>query len=265
MRCCLSTFLRISIKLFRISRKDLGFKDVVSWGFGSISVAITILAKSEATELKEETDQMVKAKGQICSKILEKHRKIASLVADMSTLNQTLELIQQERVSLSAKISEKSAYYNTVAATMTAKLCDQQVWVNSHKFTKITGEHGLVKDKIEQQTGESIKSMAITDNQTGEAKNLVAKLDYNLAKLNEIMQMKSQLLEETTKMKQSLKQVKHRLSAYKPEVRALDMKTLEEEQEALLSDKTGETEYLQSLNIQSQKLKIREGKITHHC
>jgi hypothetical protein len=36
----------------------------------------------------------------------------------------------------------------------------------------------------------------------------------------------------------------------------MDMKTLEEERNALLSDKAGETEYLQSLLDQIEKLKV---------
>jgi chromosome segregation ATPase len=45
-------------------------------------------AKSETKKLKEDTDQMMKAKGLICSQILEKQRKIASLESDSSTLTQ---------------------------------------------------------------------------------------------------------------------------------------------------------------------------------
>nr|POE45232.1 hypothetical protein CFP56_25363 [Quercus suber] len=52
-------------------------------------------AKSETKQLKVDTEQMMKAKGQICSQILERQRKIVSLESDSSTLAQTLELIQQ--------------------------------------------------------------------------------------------------------------------------------------------------------------------------
>ena len=41
-----------------------------------------------------------------------------------------------------------------------------------------------------------------------------------------------------------------------PELREMDTKTLEEEHIALLSDKAGETEYLQSLLEQIEKLKV---------
>ncbi|XP_062152019.1 uncharacterized protein LOC133860424 [Alnus glutinosa] len=84
-------------------------------------------AKSETKQLQEDTDLMMKAKGQICSQILEKQRKIASLESDSSTLTQTLELIRQERANFSAKVMEKSTYYTKVAEDMNAKLRQQQV------------------------------------------------------------------------------------------------------------------------------------------
>ncbi|KAK4608725.1 hypothetical protein RGQ29_002211 [Quercus rubra] len=45
-------------------------------------------AKSETKQLKEDTKQMMKAKGQICLQILERERKIVSLESDSSTLAQ---------------------------------------------------------------------------------------------------------------------------------------------------------------------------------
>lgn len=45
-------------------------------------------AKSEKLRVKEDTDLMMKAKGQICSQILEKQRKMAALESDSCTLSQ---------------------------------------------------------------------------------------------------------------------------------------------------------------------------------
>lgn len=42
-----------------------------------------------------------------------------------------------------------------------------------------------------------------------------------------------------------------------PELKAAGLTALEEEYKALLSDKAGETEYLQSLEKQVEKLKVR--------
>lgn len=44
--------------------------------------------KCQTSQLREEIARILEKKGQICSMILEKQRKIASLGADSSTLNQ---------------------------------------------------------------------------------------------------------------------------------------------------------------------------------
>lgn len=91
-------------------------------------------AKSGITKLNEDTEKMKAAKGEICSKILDKQKRIATLESDTTKLSQTLELIQQERVGLAAKLSEKRAYYNKVAEDMNAKLQKQQVCFHSSLF-----------------------------------------------------------------------------------------------------------------------------------
>ncbi|KAG2714019.1 hypothetical protein I3760_03G006800 [Carya illinoinensis] len=123
-------------------------------------------AKSETKKLKEDTEQMRKEKGQICSQILEKQRRIASLESDSSTLTQTLDLIQQEKASFSAKLIEKSIYYTKVAEDINCKLQEQQDWVNSHDISRELGEHGLVKTRVDEQTGgkSGINSDLIMDN-----------------------------------------------------------------------------------------------------
>ncbi|KAG2714021.1 hypothetical protein I3843_03G012000 [Carya illinoinensis] len=215
-------------------------------------------AKSETKKLKEDTEQMRKEKGQICSQILEKQRRIASLESDSSTLTQTLDLIQQEKASFSAKLIEKSIYYTKVAEDINCKLQEQQDWVNSHDISRELGEHGLVKTRVDEQTGgkSGINSDLIMDNLGNEAKmSLAVKLDSAKANLNAISEMKSNLVMENSKMMQLLEQVRCRANEFKPELRAMDIKTLEEEHRALLSDKAGETEYLQSLLDQIGKLK----------
>ncbi|GMP79015.1 hypothetical protein CsSME_00034726 [Camellia sinensis var. sinensis] len=200
------------------------------------------LAHSDIKQLKEETDQMVKAEGQICAQILEKQRKIASMESDSSTLSQTLELIQQERVSLSAKFVEKSTYYTKVSENINAKLQEQQI-----------------KDKTGEQIGEtegkcSIESYIISEN-VDHVKNLVTKLQSAKAKFDLVTQTKSKFVLENSKVKQSVELVKCRISDFKPELWAMNVKTLEEEYQALLSDRAGETEYLHSLQQQFERLK----------
>ncbi|XP_030935497.1 uncharacterized protein LOC115960677 isoform X1 [Quercus lobata] len=228
-------------------------------------------AKSETKQLKEDTEQMMKAKGQICSQILERQRKIVSLESDSSTLAQTLELIQQEKASLSSKLLEMRTYFTKVGEEINAKLQEQQDWVNSHKISGKLGEHVLVKDRISEQTGEtegksSIDGDLIMDNLGSEAKNnLIAKLDAAKAKLDEISRMKSKLVMENSKMKQLLEQVKFKANDFEPELRTMDIKTLEEEHNALLLDKAGVIEYLQTLPSQIETLKGISHVITCAC
>ncbi|KAG7985179.1 hypothetical protein I3843_03G012000 [Carya illinoinensis] len=145
---------------------------------------------------------MRKEKGQICSQILEKQRRIASLESDSSTLTQTLDLIQQEKASFSAKLIEKSIYYTKVAEDINCKLQEQQDWVNSHDISRELGEHGLVKTRVDEQTGgkSGINSDLIMDNLGNEAKmSLAVKLDSAKANLNAISEMKSNLVMENSK------------------------------------------------------------------
>ncbi|CAN6686659.1 unnamed protein product [Malus baccata var. baccata] len=182
-------------------------------------------AISETKQFMEDIEQMKNAKGQVCSLILEKQRKIASLESDSSTLIQTLELIEQERINLSSKLIEKSTHYMKVREDVNAKLQLQQDWVYSHCTHMELGEHGMVKDRFDEKEFQG-----------------KASFDNHLSMDNQ--------------MKQAIEQVNLRESDFKPELRAMDIKTLEEEYNALLSDKAGETEYLKTLQDQIEKLRV---------
>ncbi|XP_061365750.1 uncharacterized protein LOC133309021 [Gastrolobium bilobum] len=237
-------------------------------------------AKSEIKQLKEDTEKMMKAKGEICSKILETQKRIASLGSDTSKLTQTLELIQQERVGLSAKLSEKRAYYSKVAEDMSAKLHKQQEWIRAKKISRELKERELVKEKVDGQRSKAEgialsfclmfyaklrnwkKSLGYNLQRrlvlmgSDARKNLTTELDSAKARLDEIRILKSKVLMENNKIKLAIEDVKSRENEFKPELKAADMTALEEEYNALLSDKAGETEYLQSLEKQTEKLKM---------
>ncbi|KAL5538978.1 hypothetical protein UlMin_043316 [Ulmus minor] len=218
-------------------------------------------ATSRTKQVKEESDRMFKAKGQMCSQILEKQKKIASLELDSSSLAQTLELMQQERISLSAKLKERSAYYNKLAEDLYLRLQQQQDWLNSHISNRQVEKLGEGKDNMDVQMDEIagkpiFDNHLVLDNMENEMRrNLMAKLDSAQARLHEISEKKSTLVIENKKMKEALEQVEYRMNDFKPELREMDIKTLEEECNALLADKSGETEYLQSLQDQVEKLK----------
>ncbi|KAK7283827.1 hypothetical protein RIF29_13574 [Crotalaria pallida] len=224
-------------------------------------------AKSEILQLKEDTEQMKKEKGEMCSKILEKQKKIFSLEFDISSLTQTLELIQQERVGLSAKLSQKRAYYSKVSEDMGANLLQQQEWFRTKKISRELKEHELVKEKVNGQKSEtegmslklwkaSTDGDLVRDNQECDArKNLMNNVDSAKARLDEILLLKDKILTENNKMKMAVEDVKSKMVDFKPELKAADVTALQEEYDAILSDKAGETEYLQSLEKQIEKLK----------
>ncbi|XP_008441194.1 uncharacterized protein LOC103485401 isoform X2 [Cucumis melo] len=207
-------------------------------------------AKSELKQLNEDAERMMQAKGEICSQILEKQRKIASLESDVSTLSQTLELIQQEKVSLGAKIIEKSTYYTKVAEDINLKFQDQQDWVNANMIRGEVEEQDLVKLENAKQASETegfsdavggISGTRIYTNPKNlvEGEDLLGKLESAEAKLSEVSKKKCAVVLEKSK----------------PELRAMDDVTLEEEYKALLSDQAGETEYSRSLQDKIAKLK----------
>ncbi|XP_050107500.1 uncharacterized protein LOC126586632 [Malus sylvestris] len=75
-----------------------------------------------------------------------------------------------------------------------------------------------------------------------------------LEKLRKIASLESDS-SSLTLTKQAIEQVNLRENDFKPELREMDIKRLEEEFNALLSDKAGETEYLKTLQDQIVKLK----------
>ncbi|XVE70305.1 hypothetical protein DITRI_Ditri10aG0061700 [Diplodiscus trichospermus] len=225
-------------------------------------------AKSETLQLRGDTEKMVKAKGEICSNIIGKQRKIASLHSDSSTLTQTLEFIQQEKVILSSKLFEKSMYYSKVATDLSTELHRQQDWVKSQKVNRQIEEHELVlcyifcvNNKLDEEMKEtqgnfSIENHLIMDNVHSEAENdLIVQLDLAKAKLDGISQMKATLVTDNSKIKESIEQAKGRANHFKAELLEISIMTLEEEYKALLTDKDGETEYLCSLQNQVEKIK----------
>ncbi|XP_004289752.1 PREDICTED: uncharacterized protein LOC101299248 isoform X2 [Fragaria vesca subsp. vesca] len=171
-------------------------------------------AISETKRFMEDIEQMNKAKGQICSQIQERQRRIVSLESDSSTLIQNLELIEQERINLAAKLIEKSTYYLKVSEDITAKWQQQ-------KTTTDLGEPGMVKDTIDEQRvdtqgkGSIGDHLCITDQGNNARKNPTEMVDSAKVKLDKILQMKSELVMENYKMKQAIEQENCRESNFK--------------------------------------------------
>ncbi|KAM6600653.1 hypothetical protein CsatA_020262 [Cannabis sativa] len=203
------------------------FDDINSCNYHRRRLQSTVLddfaAKSQVDQFNKDNEAMLKTKGEICSKILENHRKISSLESDSSTLSQYFVL----------------------------RMCPFQMWLgllqNSHDWDR--------NKKSGNGEYSSINLLKADHLENSSTKSSNAKLESVKAKLAEITEIKLKLVMENTKMEQAIDLVNCRAIDCQPELRAMDIKTLEEEHNALLSDKAGETEYLKSLREQVEKLK----------
>ncbi|XP_027092072.1 uncharacterized protein [Coffea arabica] len=165
--------------------------------------------KNETKRVIEEKDRIMKEKGLICSQILEKQRKITSLELDSSTLNQTLDLMQHERVTQSTKLLEKSSYYTKVAGDIITELKDQQGWIIANECSFLDTENGLVGNNITREICETEES------QGNIMKSLLMKFDAAKAELDQVVQMKYNLVLENSKIKHAMELVKGKLNEYK--------------------------------------------------
>ncbi|KAJ8635785.1 hypothetical protein MRB53_010052 [Persea americana] len=224
-------------------------------------------AKSETKGLKEEMDRMLKLKGNTCCQIVNKQKKITMLETESSTLSKTLELLQQEKVSSVTKIKEKRVYYAKVMEDMSIKLQEQQDWFNSYKLIKEADE-GTLGHTAKNCSKMHLANMDI--HQTGcytneKYKDLETQLESAKAKHEEITAKKSKLALENSKIKQNIKQLKSRFDDFPAELKVMDINALEEEQKALLSDKAGEMEYLQSLQERTEQIKVISEVVKCRC
>lgn len=176
--------------------------------------------KCQTSHLREQISTILEKKGHICSMILEKQRKIASLGADSSTLNQTSELLQQERNNLSAKLLQKSGYYAKTVKEVTAQLGEQQGWIKDCKQNLWVGENGQVTDKIGEETGE------IEENHDNVAKILKMNLADAKTKLNQMSVLKSKLVRENSQVRRSIELLKLKMNE-KAQLREMDSKSLQ--------------------------------------
>lgn len=84
--CYIVLFICFSFSFFFLFKKSSPIVTlVIPW---SSTLLNGFAAKSEVAQLKKDIGEMAKAKGEICSQILENQRKIASLECDSSTLSQ---------------------------------------------------------------------------------------------------------------------------------------------------------------------------------
>ncbi|XP_022939804.1 uncharacterized protein LOC111445570 isoform X5 [Cucurbita moschata] len=205
-------------------------------------------AKSELKQFKEDAERMMRAKGEICSQILEQQRKITSLEHDICTLSQdwvNANMIRGEaeehglvKFETAKRGSETEGSYDTVGGISGTRIyCSP----NNLVLNSCHGLASVLKHNVLSNVGLQVE----------ERKDLESAKD----KLSQVSKMKCAVVLENSKIGQSIEEVKNELNDFKPELRAMDDVTLEEESKALLSDKAGETEYSRSLQDQIAKLK----------
>ncbi|XP_021760629.1 centrosomal protein of 128 kDa-like [Chenopodium quinoa] len=209
-------------------------------------------AKSETKRVVEETDQLVKSKAEICSKILEMQKRITSLESDSFNLSQTLELTRQEKSNFTAKVLEKRAYYAKVAEDMNSKLQEQKDWLDNKRRNEPYEDSSMQIDMPQEKSSKGPVPCSSGD----EDKMLFrGKLHAAQSQLDEVISAKTKLVSDNSELKQTIEQLKSEINNLKPELSATEVITLEEEHKALLSEKNGEMEYMQSLQIQLEKLR----------
>ncbi|KAL8060043.1 hypothetical protein ABFX02_03G127600 [Erythranthe guttata] len=212
------------------------------------------LVRNEIRQVKEESDKMTKTKGHIYLQILEKQRKITSLESDSSTLSRTLELMQQERLGLSGKLVDRSAYYKKIAEDISGQLKEQQEWIQSRNFSSRT-KKGMVGEKADETKG-------FQDNM---GPTMMMNFQAAQANFDKIGQLKSNLVVQNSKLRESVELVKTKMTDFKPELREMDEKSLAKELQELLSDKTRQAEYVQSLQLQIMRIKEISHEIRCSC
>ncbi|KAF8740155.1 hypothetical protein HU200_013816 [Digitaria exilis] len=130
------------------------------------------LVRAQAKQAREEAEQLVTARAQVCMDLAENQGRIATLDVECATLKQvmisnfistltpleTLELLHQEIASTSAKLNEKRyilskehtliaicfcmdrLFYTKTTETLAVKLQQQQEWLGSLKTNSTTME-----------------------------------------------------------------------------------------------------------------------------
>ncbi|XP_074282726.1 beta-glucosidase 13-like [Silene latifolia] len=220
-------------------------------------------AKRETKRLMEETEQMVKSRGDLCSEILEKQKKVMALESDSFNLSQTLELILQERSNFAAKVVEKSSYYAKVSEDMISGLQEQKRWLDEKLQNEISEGDDMQTDATDEISSNGYNVASSLGDEAKE--EVLARLHAAEAKLGEIIQLRTRLAAENSEMKQSIEQIAREINDLKPELSAMETITLEEEHKALLSEKDAETEYMQSLQNQLEKLRGISHKVKCAC
>ncbi|XP_020102517.1 outer dense fiber protein 2-like isoform X2 [Ananas comosus] len=223
------------------------------------------LVRSETKQLNEEAEEMLKKKAVVGLEIAEKQRKITSLQTECSTLKQTLELLHQEIASMERILKEKRSYYKKAEEELNYKLQEQQDWFHSHTQKMPVNIEPVENIPSMQGSIEGSMDCALHLQMTEKQKELTIQLESTKLKMEELETKKIALLSENCRNKQLIEQVKHAIGGFPRELREMDLSALEAEHNALLCDKSGETEYTESLQDRINQMKGISDTVECRC
>lgn len=193
-------------------------------------------------QITDDADLMLKRINDTRSQIFDKQKMISSLESDYASLAETLELVQQERISLSAKLLEKRMYYSELIDEMNSELLQKQI---------INATDAGTREAEEKSSGEGDANYL----EAVSKQKLVRELNTVQTKLEKIRNAKHGLVSENDKIQQSIEQVNCQVNDIKLESKDMDIKSLEDEHKALSSDRNGEKGFMQTLQVQIERLK----------
>ncbi|EEC83360.1 hypothetical protein OsI_28766 [Oryza sativa Indica Group] len=228
--------------------------------------------RAQTKQASEESEQLSKARAELCVEISEKQGRIGTLEIECATLKQTLELLHQEIASTSSKLIEKRLFYTKTIESLTVKLQEQQEWLGAFKLKVITIEPSVEesqsKQNLQGQSHGILNSCGSLDkgNDIGSKQGeLRIQLESTKHKIDEIKEKQSALLTEISESKQVIEQEKNAISGFLAPLQQMDMKSLEEEHKALQADKAGEIEYFQSLEERINEMKGVSDAVKCRC
>ena len=208
------------------------------------------LVRAQAKQVSDEAEHLAKARAHVCVEMAEKQGRIASLEVVGATLKQTLDLLQLEITSTSAKLGQKRLFYTKTMETLSVKLQEHQGWLDSDKNKMVAIEPFAVEAPMNKQN--------FFEGKMYEVLNLGGSIDKESdvgKKLLDIKAKGSQLLLEISECKQTLEQESDVTASFPAAVQEMDKKSLEEGYKALQGDGAAEAEYFQSLEERIIKMK----------
>ncbi|XP_037465166.1 uncharacterized protein LOC119337155 isoform X2 [Triticum dicoccoides] len=169
------------------------------------------LVRAQAKQVSDEAEHLAKARAHVCVEMAEKQGRIASLEVVGATLKQTLDLLQLEITSTSAKLGQKRLFYTKTIETLSVKLQEHQGWLDSDNNKMVAIEPFAVEAPMNKQN--------FFEGKRYEVLNLGGSIDKESdvgKKLLDIKAKGSQLLLEISECKQTLEQESDVTASFPP-------------------------------------------------